>query len=117
MDARHKAGHDGIRKATAARIEPSGLHASFPHRPLCRSTNSLPAPPHYASPVRPGGRRVFRRAKRFCSNQSGVTALEYAVLAALLSVVIVFATNRLGFRLAAMLAATDSMALTDGESQ
>jgi pilus assembly protein Flp/PilA len=55
---------------------------------------------------------VFFRVQRFCRNEAGVTAIEYAVLAAIIAVVLVVAMDRLGFKLAATLAKAAGMALS-----
>jgi Flp pilus assembly pilin Flp len=58
------------------------------------------------------GLRVYSLAQRFSTNQSGATALEYAVLAATLALVIIAGMEGLDFRIAIALAKSASLALT-----
>jgi pilus assembly protein Flp/PilA len=45
------------------------------------------------------GMKIFARTRRFCRSQDGATAIEYGLIAALLSVVIIAAVTKVGTEL------------------
>ena len=52
-----------------------------------RSLSALPDDRHSVNPC-PGGFNMFRKLKSFLRNNSGVTALEYGVIAAIIVVAV-----------------------------
>ena len=53
-------------------------------------------------------RSLGRRARRFYADESGTTAIEYALIAAGISVVIVNAVNSLGIKVTGLFAKVDN---------